>query len=139
MLKLIDLIENNQHICEIEIDIRNEDGKRLKSYHIGATAQKDKFASWAGERWETIRVAINRIDVQRDYWQIYPKKIPKELLELQVTDWHSTTSYPSMVNGSIREKLYVTLLPNCQTLVITKPKQEAPEEVAKQMNIMDYL
>ena len=105
-----ELIELNNRICDIRIVVRKEDGALIDELNIGPdygikpkyptqVPIEEKYAGTLYYNKETrrdayyIRKSINAVDNGKDYFKILLNKIPKEWLDLQITDWQNSHVY----------------------------------------------
>lgn len=155
------LIELNQHIVDIEIEIRRE-GRLVDVLEMGPArgriprcprkvpeseafiknSSRQKMANY-------IEKSINSWDDGRDYWQVKPERIPKAWQNLEVYSWHvSPATYvgvyrracPSGHGMNVNfhgEQINIIALPSGESMAIEKPKHE--KEPDGQMSIEDFL
>ena len=147
-------------ITDLQITVR-KDHKLLDQLNIGCAEgvkppyptrvpKEEKYIDAVGYYSTThkdahyIDKSINAWDDGKDYWQTKTNRIPKEWLELEVTDWDShpattvrtTSPRRNRNNGFNGERLRINVLPSGQKLEV---KEEKPkdDQIDGQMSFED--
>lgn len=159
-MTVYELISLNQMITDLNITVR-KDHKLLDQLNIGCAEGvkppyptrvpiDERYINANGIYTNTHRDAhyidksINAWDDGKDCWQIKTNRIPKEWLELEVTDWdshsasivHTTSPRRNRNNGFHGERLRINVLPSGQKLEI-KQKPEISDQIDGQMSFED--
>ena len=102
-----ELIMTNMNITEIEVNLRDEKSRLLKTYRIGSFARE-----YPGDRSRTAPLEIisdkplNYYEIKSDGgWGTIIKNVPKDVKDLTVDIWMSTTG--EKVNNQRTVKLYI--------------------------------
>lgn len=84
------------NICCLSLSIRDEKGALIDKYEIGPYVREDTIKDPGGQpRWKCIKKVINYKELNKDYWGVFTKNIPKNLLEMQVTYFDVWDGYTS--------------------------------------------
>jgi hypothetical protein len=130
------------NICGIEATIR-DNGKFLDEYHISPMAQKDRMPRYDHHkgkevaRWHCIQKPINYKDIGKDYWGVFNKNIPKQLLDMTVTYFDIWDGWRTN-NGLNQHKRLICNLTGADTCIAVdpEPKQiKASGQIEGQMSL----
>jgi hypothetical protein len=129
------------NICGIEATIR-DNGKFVDEYHISPMAQEDRYSRYdhKGEetpRWHCIQKPINYKDIGKDYWGVFNKNIPKQLLDMTVTYFDIWDGWRTN-NGLNQHKRLICNLTGADTCIAVgpEPKQiKASGQIEGQMSL----
>lgn len=155
-----ELVELNQHIVDIEIEIR-KNGLLMDVLELGPErGQLPPFprkvpesANYAQNPTRVkqatyIEKSINAWDDGKDYWQVKPDRIPKAWQGLEVYSWNV---WPASYVGVFRracpsghgmnvnfhgERINIIALPSGENMTVPDPKQEEHDD---QLNLFDYI
>lgn len=114
------------NICGIEATIR-DNGKFVDEYHIGPMAQEDRMPQYDHHkgkevaRWHCIQKPINYKDIGKDYWGVFNKNIPKQLLDMTVTYFDIWGGWRSN-NGLNQHKRLICNLAGADTCIAVEPE-----------------
>ena len=164
-MKVLELIELNQMICDVSIEVRIDGCQLLDALKIGPDVgtlpphplkvPKDR-ACIGGNQYKQaayIDKNINAWDDGRDYWQVKPNRIPKAWLDLEVFSWEVWPAYYGRhpracrfynghsykENGFHGQRLNIVALPSGESLEVKEPKAQASgEQLDGQMSIEDW-
>lgn len=142
-MTLQELIKTNGKICSINVDVRDykENSARLiQSYHIGPYEDEDRYFTGTDSRWITIRKPINYKDVGKDYWGVFTKNIPKNLLQLQVKWWDLWEGWSTNNGLNKHMMLMVHVSGNGKEIIMKEecPVLEKNTQLDGQMQIEDF-
>ncbi len=116
------------NICAIEVTVRDK-GKKLDEYHISPIAQEDRhpmFNHSKGKeepRWICIKKPINHKDIGKDYWGIFVKNIPKELINKSVTYFDVRNGWWTN-NGLNEHRRMIVDVAGTDTCILEAPKEK---------------
>lgn len=140
-MTLKDLVTTSHRICEIDADIRdysNGHGILIDSYNIGIRAYDDKVLDENNEpRWKTIKKPINYKDLDKNYWGVITKNIPKQLLDMEVNSWDLWDGWRTNNGLNKHMRLMVNLVGKDDCILIDST--EPQKQIEGQMYINDLL
>lgn len=140
-MTLKDLVATSHRICEINADIRdysNGHGILIDSFNIGIRAYDDKVLVEHNEpRWKTIKKPINYKDLDKDYWGVITKNIPKQLLDMEVNSWDLWDGWTTNNGLNKHMRLMVNLVGKDDCILIEA--SEPQKQIEGQMYIEDLI
>lgn len=130
------------NICGIEATIR-DNGKFVDEYHISPMAQEDRYSRYDHHkgkdvpRWHCIQKPINYKDIGKDYWGVFNKNIPKQLLDMAVTYFDIRDGWRTN-NGLDQHKRLICNLAGADTCISVEPEPKqikASGQIKGQMSL----
>lgn len=149
-----ELIQDNQHIGDIEIEVR-KNGYLIDEWHIGYSCfarryinawdkydkvvggielsdyKKRKDAEWKEKHKLVARFPhfvdklINSKDKGREYYQTLVNEVPKEAQDMEVYSWHSRSAFRGIGERLELEKIYITVEIGSKELPKVKEEPDA--------------
>ena len=142
-MTLRELFSTSHGITRIYADVR-DNGKLIKSYHIGQYEQEDQYPDLAVNgteaRWTCIRKPLDSKESGTMYFQPLVNNIPKELLDMTVHSWQ-LWQYRTENNGLTKFYWLNVWLEGKDECVATIEKEKTPkqEQIEGQTDIFNYL